>query len=357
MPRPIFRVSVLVPVYHGAEVLPRALDSLVHQDFPFHEIIVGDDNGPEDQDEITRTQAIVNRYRAFPMRYYKNEQNIGSARNIQRLVSEATGDILFFLCQDDILAHDALQKTHDAFLLGEDIGGVTRPYFLFDADIRRPLRAIQPYARTADALLSLTSGKRAFVKIFESLGQISGLAYRRAALAVPFGADTFTGHITAFAGVLRAHRVVFLKDYTVAVPIRWSQTRHRPDIYAESPTEQWMRMYATAFPDEAYRHLRAWGNEHMARHFVGLIQVRAFGGLRALLRELRTLTRARPKNLLDPAFWGVSLLSLLAPGPLLWRSADLFKEHILSRVLPTIPFLPANEPRPRAHETPKNRDW
>lgn len=328
--------SICMPVYRGSHVLRAAMESILRQDFYDDvEIIVGDDNPSELADERARTKAIVNAFDDPRIRYVCNEQNLGSARNVMKLAALATKDVLFFMCQDDVLLDGALRKTHDAFSLAPGVGAVTRPYYWFVDDLRRPVRAVLPYDPDRDAVLSLTDGKRAFLKIFESLGQISGLAYRRDCLELPFTDETFTSHIEPFAAILRSHRCVFLKDFTVAVGIVDSQARKVSTIYDRaSPTESWLAMYRTVYGAPQFRQPLAWGREHMTTNYVGLVQLKNYAKPGLLWREIRALVRHRPANLCSPAFWFFAIGTTLLPRSVLIPLVDRYKARVHPRFLP-----------------------
>src|SRR3989338_893568 len=296
--------SICVPVYKGSKNLKSALDSIFRQKVNFnYEVIVADDNPPSEYEEIKKTEAIITAYKDDRITYFKNSQNLGSALNIRKLAENANNDILSILCQDDIFAKDALQRTHDAFLISPEVGVVTRPYFWFDDDFHNPVRVVTPYNQKQDTLLSIFTGKREFLKIFETVGQLSGLAYRRKYLNLPFGDECFTGHIYPFAGILKNYKCVFLKDFTVAVGIRQSQSRHISTIYDLSPSLSWLKMYEKVFNGRKYELMKRWGKEHVANNFVGLLQIKNYARKGALEKEIELLLKLKWLNIFNPKFW------------------------------------------------------
>lgn len=330
--------SICIPVYRGSELLVRSLDSIFRQDFGTYEIIIGDDNYPEDIEEIEKTRRLVSSFKDSRIRLIKNGQNLGCGRNLRNIVSKAQKDIIFLLGQDDVLSKDSLQKTHDAFFLAEDIGVVTRPYFWFYDDFTKPVRAVLPYDEEQDSVISIFDGKREFAKIFESVGQCSGLAYMRRFLEVPFNEEVFPTHIYPFAGILRDHKCVFLKDYTVAVGIKESQTRNVPSIYDLSPTESWLKMYRTVFRGDKFRMQRKWGVECITSNYVGLVQLKNFAKSGCFTREVLILIKHQPKNLCNLRFLALTVLVFITPKFILIRLVDWYKRIILARRLKGIKF-------------------
>mgnify|MGYP001561445576 CR=1 FL=1 len=110
--------SICIPVYKGSSLLRECLQSIVKQGFTNYEIIIGEDTPPEYRDEIKKTQEIIQSFPNQNIQYFKNKMNLGYPKNLQKIVSFAKNDIIFLMGQDDILSRNALQKTHDAFFLG-----------------------------------------------------------------------------------------------------------------------------------------------------------------------------------------------------------------------------------------------
>ena len=90
-------VSVIIPTYKRAEFLIRAIDSVLNQNYTYIEVIVVDDNGKGQQQEITRS--IVNKYDAVALITYEKNKGACYARNSG--VKKASGDIIMFLDDDD----------------------------------------------------------------------------------------------------------------------------------------------------------------------------------------------------------------------------------------------------------------
>lgn len=325
--------SICLPIYKASHVLKRCLDSILKQSFQNFEIIIGDNNEPTMIEEIEKTKKIIKSYNDQRILYFKNEKNLGYPKNLIRIVARAKNDILFLMASDDILLKNALQKTHDAFLLNKNIGVVTRPYFWFMDKYNRPVRAVFPYDKQKDAIISVYDDQIKFMKIFESVGQLSGLAYRRKYLEIPFKNDIFLSHIYPFAGILKKHKCVFLKDFTVAVGIKESQTRSTSAIYDQSPTESWLKMYKTVFSEKYYRQQREWGIKHITTNYLGLVQIKNYGKPGILFKEMKILTKNRWQNLFSLKFWFFTLGTSIVPRSILTRLVDSYKNRINARII------------------------
>jgi glycosyltransferase involved in cell wall biosynthesis len=94
------RVTIGLPVYNGEKYLEETLKSLLAQDFVDFEIVISDNASTD------RTPAICRRYLDIDrrIRYERNPQNIGGARNYSRLPSLAIGEYFKWASADDLCA-------------------------------------------------------------------------------------------------------------------------------------------------------------------------------------------------------------------------------------------------------------
>ena len=115
------KISVLIPTYNRPEYLREALRSIINQSLKPYEVIVADDNPNE---EINKKNfEVVNEFaKDYPfIKYHKNEKNLGSAENYKNLFYLASGDLIHFLCDDDILAPYTLEELSKPFKEDDDI--------------------------------------------------------------------------------------------------------------------------------------------------------------------------------------------------------------------------------------------
>lgn len=321
------KFSIGIPTYNGSRWMGKTLESILSQGFSNFEIVISDDCSTDD------TLDVIRSFGDPRIKIYRNRENLGYGRNLQALRKKVSGDVLFLMGQDDLLLPGALEKTHKAFFLSEDVGAVTRPYYWFDGDPARPVRAVRPYDASEDRVLSIFDGVRVVKKIFESVGQLSGLAYRLDYMKRDFHEHCFPAHIYPFAAIAKKHQIVFLKSYTVAVRIASSQTRFKSSIYDLSPARTWVEMFRTVYPGEQFAEVRRVGIEQVATNFVGLVQLKNYSTFKNLLREIIILLKLRPRNLLSPEFWFFSLGTVLVPRKVLIWLVDNYKRKVLSRRL------------------------
>jgi glycosyltransferase involved in cell wall biosynthesis len=97
-------VSVCIPTYRGSAFLAAAIDSVLSQSYPHHEIWILDDNSPDD------TQVIVSRYSDPRIKYLRNPKNLGPGGNWNRCLEVAQGKYFKLLPHDDLLAPGCLEE-------------------------------------------------------------------------------------------------------------------------------------------------------------------------------------------------------------------------------------------------------
>lgn len=92
-------ISIGIPAYKAA-YLKEAIDSVLNQTYTNYELIIVNDDSPENIDDIVST------YNDKRIRYYKNENNLGKTSivlNWNKCLSYAKGEYFVLLCDDDIM--------------------------------------------------------------------------------------------------------------------------------------------------------------------------------------------------------------------------------------------------------------
>lgn len=118
------KISVIIPAHNEAKFIGRALQSLVEQKLPPHEVIVVDNNCKD------KTAALV---RGFGFRLIKERvQGMIPARN--RGFNEARGDILARIDADVEVPNNWTKKIKKNFEI-KNIDGLTGPVIFSDAGL------------------------------------------------------------------------------------------------------------------------------------------------------------------------------------------------------------------------------
>jgi glycosyltransferase involved in cell wall biosynthesis len=100
------RVSIGLPVYNGENYLAETLDSILAQTFAEFELIISDNASTDG------TEAICRKYveRDPRIRYVRNPENLGAAKNYNRAFQLAKGEYFKWNGHDDPLAPTFLER-------------------------------------------------------------------------------------------------------------------------------------------------------------------------------------------------------------------------------------------------------
>ena len=108
-------ITVITPTYNRAEYLGNAIDSVLAQTHSDFELIVVDDNKSGSEARIA-TEEVMKKYHDPRIRYLKNPQNIGGSASRNVGISEARGEYIAFLDDDDMYLPDRLEVQYAAMV-------------------------------------------------------------------------------------------------------------------------------------------------------------------------------------------------------------------------------------------------
>lgn len=98
------RVTVLLPVYNGGELVRGAIESVLAQTYPDFELLVVDDGSSDGSAEV------LGSYGDERIRVLRNEENRGQVRSLNRGLGEARGAYVARLDQDDVCMPRRLER-------------------------------------------------------------------------------------------------------------------------------------------------------------------------------------------------------------------------------------------------------
>ncbi|MFA6047628.1 MAG: glycosyltransferase family 2 protein [Parcubacteria group bacterium] len=327
------KFSILIPTYNGGEILSETLRSIFSQDFSDYEIIINDDCSTDNTEEIVRS------FNDPRVKFFRNIKNLGYPGNLEEARKKATGEIVYLMGQDDILAKGAMRETYEVFKNNPEVGAVTRPYFWFDKNIKTPVRAKEQLNPQKNEIVRITDNPQKIISVFKTLDQLSGLAYRKSFMDLPFHPDIFPCHIYPFASIFKRHPIVYLKDYNLAVRIASSQCRSVSSIYNKSPMQSWVEMFESVFKEKEFRKMREYCIKNfVAVNYVGLVQLRNYAKYRYLLREIFYLIKYRWQNIFSFQFWFFSLGCIIMPAKFLIPMVDWYKNKVNAKNFKHIKF-------------------
>jgi len=126
-------VSIIIPTYNRAALLPRALDSVVAQTFSDWEIILVDDGSTDDT-----AQLAADYYRRLGDRFVCiREENRGSSAARNRGIDACHGRFVAFLDSDDEFAPAKLERQLTLFELRPELGFVYSDFAFVDLKGKR----------------------------------------------------------------------------------------------------------------------------------------------------------------------------------------------------------------------------
>ena len=118
------KISVIIPAYNAEKYIAEALDSVLAQTYPIHEIIVIDDGSTDKTAEVvhryinSRTRELAN---PLNLKYFYQE-NRGPAAARNSGIREATGEYIAFLDADDTWMPEKLARQIEKFNESPDAG-------------------------------------------------------------------------------------------------------------------------------------------------------------------------------------------------------------------------------------------
>ena len=137
------KLSVCIPTYNRDMHLENCLNSIIkckrYSNLDFEVCI-------SDNDSSDQTRAIVEKAQLkLPIKYHKNETNVGIPKNFLNVISMAKGDFIWLLGDDDLLLPDAISRLYDLLEKHPDVDffyvnsfhlstGIWKHFHPFDTD-------------------------------------------------------------------------------------------------------------------------------------------------------------------------------------------------------------------------------
>lgn len=180
-------ISVCIPAYNRAALLPPLLDSITSQSYQNYQIVICEDSSPER--DLIRT--VADQYeKKFPgkINYYENDNNLGYDANLRKLIERAQGDYVLFMGNDDLLAPDALSAIAKAINAFSNIGVVLRSY----ASFKTSPNELEQIFRYFERDTFFPAGGESITTFFRRCVFISGMVVRRES-ALALSTENFDG--------------------------------------------------------------------------------------------------------------------------------------------------------------------
>jgi abequosyltransferase len=167
-------ISVCIPAYNRAALLPGLLDSILNQDFADWECVIAED-GSREREEI---RAVVERYamqHPGKFHFHANATNLGYDGNFRNLVELAKGRYVFVMGNDDIVAAGALRAVADGIAKHGEVGAILRAYEFFTDDPAKPVQVNRYYPDER----FFPAGRGAILACYRRFVSVSGVVLNR----------------------------------------------------------------------------------------------------------------------------------------------------------------------------------
>ncbi len=115
-------ISVIIPAYNRADLLPRTIESVARQTFKPLEVIIVDDQSPDDTAAVCAR--LVHEYRdQLDIKYIPHEKNKGEGGSRNTGIRNARGSYIAFLDSDDEWISEKLERQAE-FIVHHKVDGV-----------------------------------------------------------------------------------------------------------------------------------------------------------------------------------------------------------------------------------------
>jgi len=182
-----FKISVCIPAYNRAIVLPELLESILTQDFDSFEVVINEDFSPE-RIEIRNIVESFSELYPNRIKYFENEINLGFDANLRSLIDHSSGDYCLFMGNDDLMCPGALETVSSTLFRHPDIGVYLRSFEAFDGS---PDNVVQTF-RYFDREIFFPAGANSIATFYKRSVVIPGVTLHRKT-AQQFATDQFDG--------------------------------------------------------------------------------------------------------------------------------------------------------------------
>lgn len=287
------KITIAIPAYNTEKTIAATIQSALEQKYPHKEILVCDDGS---------TDATFQKANQFPIRIIKNDKNIGIGLTLERLMKEARGKYVVYLCADDLFSDiNVVSDIVRQFDTGDPkIGVIGRQYYEFINGIPGPVGV---FRNRENILLSSCNP--------------SGIAFRRDS-EIKGTNRIFIEMPTIVKQYLDKGWKWTMFDYdSIAVRIHpGGNTGTKKSYYIDSPTESWSSLVGY---EEYFK----------VKFYQGFIQLKNRAP-HLLWREIWLTLKKHPACVKDKEFWLNAVIAVVVPG-LLLRELSKFYRHRINR--------------------------
>lgn len=324
-------LSVCVPTYNASATIVDTIKSILGQTDKNFELVIVDNCSTDN------TLDLVRKFKDKRIKLYVNFSNLGCGGNLTSCLQKSRGEIVYFVCADDLIDINTIKRVKKAFRLSSKIGVVTRPYFWFENELSKVIRVTEQF----DSDIWIKQGRVKYSQLKSAIGlsdQISGIGLRKKYIQNEFSLSPFVEMASVVLPMLKISDAYILKDNVVAIRMAFSGSKIS-SVYINSPMMSWLKLIQNTFREQKYVNLVSFLiYNFIANNYVGLIQIKNYGTYPQLLREIWLLIKLKPDNLLNFKFWSYVFITMFTPREVLRWFTNWYKNKINSKFVPTISF-------------------
>lgn len=135
------KISVCIPTFNRANLLPYAIDSVIKQNYQDFELIVCDDGSTDG------TPELMSQYTDNRIKYIRHQQNIGKSNNMRSGFDAASGEYFIKFDDDDRLTSNFLGHTVAILEKDSSIDFVGTDHWIIDINNSRDEQKTQENSR------------------------------------------------------------------------------------------------------------------------------------------------------------------------------------------------------------------
>jgi len=284
-------ITIAIPAYNQEDIIEESIASCQWQNYTDKEILVVDDCSTDKTAEKCCEWKGV--------RVIKNKANVGFAKNLELCKKNAKGDIIVYLCGDDMFAHpNVIGDIAEIFEANPDVGIVDRNYFQY-----------------MDGYAGAVVEVRERNVIISSVNP-SGMGFRKSMMK-EFSNKIYVEVPTMVKEMIKYCRWVKLEYDTVAVRIHKKNQAVSPAYYKGSLIQNWHDLLGS--------------NKVLWDFKSNYICLKNRSGLRNLLREIKINIDVEPDILFSLLFYFYAIIAIMTPRWILIPLSDFYRHRISRR--------------------------
>ena len=225
------KVSICIPTYNRADILPYAVNSVLNQTYTDFELLICDDASPD------RTAAVIAQWNDQRIRYIRHPQNIKRSRNMRSGYEAAKGQYFIKFDDDDALTPTFLAKTVAVLDANLSVDFVCSDHWVINAKNQREEAATAANSAKwgKDRLLAgIIDDLLAETFVYQSL-QVGSSLFRKSSLAavdfMRLEADGCEDFDLLVRGAIAHQTAYFIPERLMEYRFHGGQTSLKQDIH------------------------------------------------------------------------------------------------------------------------------